>query len=50
MEHKVNEARKELCTVWKQWLAAWSLAAVGAESADLAVGEGAALDLPFLED
>ena len=33
-EHKVNKAREELSTGWKQWLATRSPAAVGAESAD----------------
>ena len=49
-EHKENDAREELSTGWKQWLAAWSPAAVGAGSADGAAEEGAALDMPFLED
>ena len=49
-EHKVNEEREELHTGWKHWLAARSPAAVWAGSADGAAAEGAALNLPFLED
>ena len=50
-EHKLEGAREQLSTGWKQWFAARNPgAAVDGSAADGAAADGAATDILFMED